>query len=143
MKKCLNLGCGRDYRESTDEEEWWNVDTNPSVRADTYLDLESPCWANSFQKEPDNAYMQVPDEVVQFDLVLIKHVIEHIADLDTFMENLYRVTAPEGKVVILSPYWTHDWAWGDPGHKRAINENTFQFYDKEFLAKEAANEDSP
>ena len=38
--KFLNLGSGLDYRESTEEIKWVNLDCDRKIKADIYTDLE-------------------------------------------------------------------------------------------------------
>ena len=135
MRKSLNLGSGRDFRESTDDEEWTNVEhprLQGHIRADKFVNLDSDSWWLAFSKDHDAAMVGLCDTTEQYDYCLIRHVVEHIADLHGFMESLYRIMAPASKVEIHAPYYTHHWCWGDPDHKRAINEMTFQFFSKDY-----------
>ncbi|MBW2561228.1 MAG: methyltransferase domain-containing protein [Deltaproteobacteria bacterium] len=124
---CLNVGCGRDYRKSTDGETWVNVDHAEQVKADAHFDLEGD-W--SFASN-------------DFDYALIKHVLEHISDLTHFMEELYRVMKPAGEVDVEVPHWAHHWSVSDPDHKRVITPDTFTFFNQALIASEAANPRSP
>jgi predicted SAM-dependent methyltransferase len=42
MKVCLNIGCGADYRESTEDVHWTNWDGNPSCGPDILGSIEYP-----------------------------------------------------------------------------------------------------
>lgn len=114
MKKCLNLGCGRDYRASTDDEVWLNCDKEKSIKADVYFDLEK-AW---------------PLEDSKYDYLFASHVIEHLVSLDHFMQEAWRVLKHDGIMVVVAPYWSHMTAWCDPSHVRAITELTMTSYCK-------------
>jgi hypothetical protein len=121
LKEYLNLGCGQNYLESDDEIHWTNVDKNPNLKADAWFDLEDEKW-----NLKENFY----------DAAVLHHIVEHISNINQFMENLYRVLIPSGLVEIIAPYYTSKWAWGDPDHKRGITEDTFLYWDSEAVAKQ-------
>jgi predicted SAM-dependent methyltransferase len=110
----LNLGCGFDKRDG-----WLNVDNFPQCEPDRMLDIEATPW----DLETD-----------AFDEILMKHVLEHVgAQFDVFaavMRELYRVTAPGGRVEIHVPHVRHDSFWSDPTHVRAFTVATFQMLSK-------------
>jgi len=108
---CLNAGSGRDYRNSTTDEKWVNVDQNPKVNPDVVAPLED--------------LSQLADDT--FDEVRLCHVWEHCDDLIRPMEELWRVMKHGARLVVQCPYYTNVWAWGDPTHKHAISEHTFMF----------------
>ena len=121
----LNLGCGFDKREG-----FVNADSFPACNPDVLLNIEQFPWA--FE---DNS----------FDYVLMKHVLEHVgATFDSFkkvMQELYRVTAPNGIIEIHVPHYRHDTWWSDPTHVRAFTPLTFQMMSRkqndEWIAKKS------
>jgi len=60
------------------------------------------------------------------------HYIEHSRDLMKFMNELYRVMKVGAKCTITSPYYNSIRAWQDPTHTRAISENSFKYFNKEW-----------
>ena len=110
MRENLNIGCGNDYRESSESEKWINVD-KVDVKKDMSLNLEK---------------IPYPFESNSFDLILAKHVIEHIHQ-DKFievMDELHRILKEDGNLVIVCPC---DNKSGDPTHVHIINPNTFSY----------------
>ncbi len=112
----VNMGCGNDYREG-----WVNVDVEKTVRADKHASfLEFP-W---------------PFEDGSVDEVLLSHVVEHVPTvmvegrdaLVVMLEELHRILAPGGKVVIKIPHWNRParLTLGNPTHYRIISPYTFQ-----------------
>jgi predicted SAM-dependent methyltransferase len=124
MRK-LNLGCGFDRRDG-----WVNADKFPKCCPDVLMDLEKPPW---------------PFEDNAFDLVLMKHVLEHVgSDFHGFkqvMQELYRVAAPDGLIEIQVPHFRHDTFWSDPTHVRSFTLLTFEMMSKvrndEWIARRA------
>jgi predicted SAM-dependent methyltransferase len=110
----LNLGCGFDKRDG-----WLNVDNFAECAPDKLVDIEQTPW-------------DLPTD--GFELVLMKHVLEHVgATFDGFaavMRELYRITEPGGIVEIHVPHFRHDTYWSDPTHVRAFTPLTFQMMSK-------------
>lgn len=126
MRHCLNLGSGRDYRKSTLEEAWVNVDHNTRVNPDIVHDMNEP----------------LPFGEDVFDHVRLVHVLEHCDDLFHVMEEVWRVSKPGASVKVICPYYTSAWAWGDPTHKHAISEGTFMFFSYPVYEENARNKTS-
>jgi predicted SAM-dependent methyltransferase len=110
----LNLGCGFDKKEG-----FLNVDHMSTCEPDLTQNLEDFPWAL---------------ETNGFDYILMKHVLEHLgADFQTFkqiMQELYRITQPNGIIEIHVPHYRHDSYWSDPTHVRAFTPFTFQMMSK-------------
>ncbi len=109
MKK-LNLGCGFDKREG-----FINADNFPECQPDVLFNIEQTPW---------------PLVSNDFDYVLMKHVLEHVGAefgvISKVMQELYRVTAPDGIIEIHVPHFRHDTWWSDPTHVRAFTLLTFK-----------------
>jgi predicted SAM-dependent methyltransferase len=56
------------------------------------------------------------------------HSIEHMRDLVTFMEELYRVCAAGARITIKTPYYTSRKAFVDPTHVRFMTEESFEYF---------------
>lgn len=114
MPRQLNLGCGFDKRDG-----WLNVDNFAECAPDAMVDIEATPW---------------PLPTSHFETVLLKHVLEHVGqDFATFkrvMQELYRVTAPNGVIEIHVPHFRHDTFWSDPTHVRASTPLTFEMMSK-------------
>ena len=67
-----------------------------------------------------------------FDVIYASHVMEHMDDNVIFMEELYRISKPMGKVIIRVPHFSGRSAWCDPTHKRAYSYHQFFYYDKKY-----------
>jgi SAM-dependent methyltransferase len=97
----LNLGCGRDIRDG-----WVNVDSFPLPGVDHVVD---------FDEKP---ILPLDDDTVEHSEA--SHVIEHIHNPLPFMQELWRVTQPDGTVTFRCPYGSSDDADEDPTHVRRM-----------------------
>lgn len=111
-RMCLNLGSGRDYRHSDGENMWLNADKSEAVNPNVIADIDE----------------RLPFDDDSFDLILLQHVLEHSKDIIKTMEEVWRVAKPGAEVLVVCPYYTNLWSWGDPTHTHAISEGTFGFF---------------
>ncbi|CAN5730849.1 hypothetical protein BH24ACI2_BH24ACI2_08080 [soil metagenome] len=108
MKKILDVGCGSNKYEGA-----IGLDNNPRTAADVIHDLgEVPC----------------PFEDNEFDLIISRHVVEHIPDVMAFITELYRITKNGGRIKLVTPHYTNpDWA-NDPTHRNHFNSYSFNTF---------------
>jgi len=85
--------------------------------ADIVVDLEKFPWPFA-----DNSV----------DEIFCSHYVEHTPDLISFANELYRIMKVGTKAEIIAPYYSSIRAWQDPTHLRAISENTFLYFNKEW-----------
>ncbi len=130
----LLLGCGKRLEKIVTfcdpPETWtslWACDINPRNEPEsdgihfTEWDLEKTPW---------------PWEDNQFDEVHAYEVLEHFGrqgDFRSFFAHFYeawRVLKPGGMLCGSSPALSSRWLWGDPGHTRAITNESLTFLDQ-------------
>ena len=109
----LDLACGNAKREG-----FWGVDVSKDTQADKIMDLEKYPW--DFK---DNSVFEIN----------VSHYLEHVLNLPRFMEEIYRILIPGGLVSIACPYYSSMRATQDPTHKNMISENTFLYYDADWM----------
>ena len=51
---------------------------------------------------------------------------------EKFFEECWRILKPGGKIVVISPYYTSMRCWQDPTHRRAINDASFLYLQREW-----------
>lgn len=107
IKNCLNLACGADIREHTEEQRWVN------------LDLTEPCNVRADITQP------LPFKWKTFDMVLAAHILEHIRDLRPLKLELARIIKHKGKLVVVVPHYQSPDAYGDDTHCRAFSFHSF------------------
>ena len=106
----LHLGCGKTILPN-----WVNIDCFPAEGV-TVFDL-ARCRENK---------LPFPDDSV--DEIFASHLIEHIPDTLSMMQELHRVAQPGCKAVFRLPYGTSSDAWEDPTHVRPYFLNSFLYF---------------
>lgn len=107
----LDVGC-----RNRKEENFIGIDSRPYPDVDIVHDLE-----------------KFPYPIDDDSCLTIKaaHVIEHIApnNVFAFMDELWRMLHPDGKLAISAPYAGSAMYWMDPSHRIGITERTWQYFD--------------
>ncbi|MFA5146546.1 MAG: class I SAM-dependent methyltransferase [Candidatus Omnitrophota bacterium] len=107
-KKILDLGCGnRKFEKAT------GVDRSPNTAADIIHDLD---------------IFPYPIEDDTFDIVICRHSIEHILYICKAMEEIYRITRPNGSVIIVYPHFSAIGCYSEPEHFHALSYSAFEFF---------------
>ncbi len=137
----LDLACGNAKKEG-----FIGADIAEGTQANLITNLECYPWAIKTYR-PDG--LETSEEL-DAKLVMLKtmcretntlpdncvsevhcsHYIEHVTDLISFMNELYRVMAPGATATFYAPYYSSVRCWQDPTHKHAISENTFIYYNR-------------
>lgn len=108
----LDLACGQNKTEG-----YFGIDIFPGDKVDGVVDLTIFPW---------------PIESNSADDIVCSHYVEHTPDLMKFMNEVYRILKPGGKIKIVAPYYNSIRCWQDPTHLRAISEATFLYYNKQW-----------
>ena len=111
-EKKLDLASGQNKTEG-----YYGIDLVAGDTVDAVVDLEVYPWPIESESAED---------------IVCNHYIEHTSDLMQFMNEVYRILKPGGKVKFVAPYYTSIRCWQDPTHKHAISEATFLYYNKEW-----------
>ncbi len=109
----LNLGCGNDYRQG-----YTNADISFAVGADVVFDLTD----------------YVPFRDNTFDEVLCNNVLTQVQDPKKFvqvMNDLWRITKPDGQIFIRVPNAEDICSWQDPMDCRRFTDQTFTYMEFE------------
>lgn len=152
----LNLACGNNRIEG-----YYGIDAFKTEACDYVMDLQRYPWDIKSESVDDiicSHYVEHInhdttikdlvesiasssdyDEFRKNFLVRIDYVGEKMnhpfmpADgLFRFMEEVYRILKPKGKIRIITPYYTSIRAIQDPTHVRMIGEMTFMYFNKEW-----------
>ena len=115
----LDYGCGvGDFLIEAKRKGWSITGIEPSIKAATIANKKGV--SNVFLPEKMKGFKDN-----HFDCVTLWHVLEHVQDLDTLIDQLKRVLKPNGKLVIAVPnynsfdsqYYKEYWAaWDVPRH---------------------------
>lgn len=107
---------------------WTGIDIAATEAVDIVHDLNVYPW---------------PIEDQSVDMARCSHYIEHIphdipgSPLDGFIafgNELHRILKPGAQCEIIAPYDSSTRAWQDPTHRRAISEQSFFYWNQEWLA---------
>lgn len=104
----LNLGCGKDIRK-----DFVNLDVAKLPGVDVVHDVSRTPW---------------PFKESEFDEILCRHILEHFDDMMPVLEELHRITKPDGRITIQVPYFASPGAFADPTHKRFFTYQTFRYF---------------
>lgn len=107
----LNVGCGRNIRDG-----WINLDAANLPGVDIVCDLEN------LREHP----IDLPEGSVEY--FLLSHVIEHIRDSLSLMQELWRLAKPGATALIQVPHGGNDDAWEDPTHVRPYFVGSFGYF---------------
>ncbi len=105
----FNLGCGMSAKE-----EYVNIDQEMVEGADIIQDLNDESW--KFKNG-------IADKIIAYD------IIEHMNNVDGFMEECHRVLKPGGLMFVHVPYYNHHLAYTDPQHLHYFTPDTFNRYE--------------
>ncbi len=109
--KILDVGCGTNKFEGA-----IGLDYNPRTGADVIHDLGKTPY---------------PFEDNEFDLVVSRHVVEHVPDVMAFVTELYRITKNGGRIEFVTPHYTNpDWN-ADPTHRNHFSSYSFNTFNPE------------
>ena len=86
-----------------------NLDIHPFPGVDIVHDIQQP-WP-------------FPD--LTFSRINAHHVLEHLSALIPAMNQAYRCLKFGGTISIKVPWWSGEWAHGDPSHIRFFDHNSF------------------
>lgn len=110
MKK-LNLGCGAEILSG-----WVNLDSVSNPGVDVVFNLDSV---------PDALLPFAENEVGVF---LLSHLLEHLERPLDVMQELWRVAAPNARMIVRVPHGGNDEAWIDPTHRRPYFPRSFAYF---------------
>ena len=97
----LDLGCGARKRDGA-----VGVDLHESSAADIRFDLDAPRW-------------RLRDACAG--RVVCSHIIEHVARVPAFLDEIHRVCAKGARVRIVTPHFSCWRSYADPTHLRHLS----------------------
>jgi len=63
--------------------------------------------------------------------VLLRHVLEHLDDIRSVLDDLWRILEPDDRAVIHVPHFTHFQALTHPEHRHAFHYNSLAMFTPE------------
>ncbi len=143
----LDLACGNNKKEG-----FVGIDISNTDSADYVVNLQKFPWpieSDSAEEIYCGHYIEhIPHTNVATDLQKIvnesnsfeefkekvnkEEFLYPMDGLIKFFNEVYRILKPDGKIKIVSPYYSSIRAYGDPTHTRSICDWTFLYVDKEW-----------
>lgn len=111
----LDIACGANKAPG-----FWGIDQTSYPGVDMVWNLDEFPW---------------PFDDNSVDEIRCEHFIEHCADLVRFMEELWRIMRPGAIGRLVAPWWNSINTWRDPTHRRGIADQTLNFFDAQWRAK--------
>lgn len=111
MQRVLDIGCGQNKTPGA-----IGVDVNPATQADVLADA-------------DRASLPFADDT--FDQIVCRHIVEHVADLVRFMEEVHRVSKQGARVEIVTPHFSNRYSFADPTHVRHLAWRSLDYFAEE------------
>ena len=105
LPRRINLGCGTKKLADC-----LNVDLRASVEPDLLLDLDAHPY---------------PLPRGHFEQAYAYDVVEHLADLQAFLEEMHAILAPGGILEITTPHFSCSNSWSDPTHRQHLGYFSF------------------
>lgn len=106
--RILDVGCGKAKFPGA-----VGLDIRSNSRVDIVTDLDRLPW---------------PLKDSAFDLVLIRHCLEHLKDVVATIEELYRITRPGGRIVVETPHFSWCEAYVHPRHIHFFAGGSLDYY---------------
>jgi len=146
----LDLACGNNKREG-----FKGIDIIKTNSTDYIMDLQQFPWdieSESVEELNCSHYIEhIKHDNVAVDLKLVldksnsfEEFKENIKSFDflypkdgfiKFINEVYRILKPGGKVKIIAPYYTSLRAFGDPTHVRSIGDSTCWYLSKRWMTE--------
>ena len=96
-ERIIDIGCGPRKVEGA-----YGVDIHPYEGVDQVFDLDSTPW---------------PLKSGEFTRIYARHIIEHVADVRSFMNEIHRIGHDGSIVEIVTPPFSSFDSWKDPTHR--------------------------
>lgn len=108
-KKILDVGCGRNKVSGA-----VGLDRIPVPGVEVVHDLE---------------IFPYPLEDNSFDEIYARHVIEHVASVSGFLDELHRIAKPGARLYINTPHYSYSNSWRDPTHRWHFSCYSFEYFE--------------
>lgn len=106
--RILDVGCGSNKTPGA-----VGIDCRAFSGVDLVHDVELVPW---------------PIESGQFDVIVLRHIVEHVSDIGQLLKEVHRVGKPGAEVRIETPHFSSVDSWRDPSHRYHLSLHSFRFF---------------
>lgn len=106
--RALDIGCGSAKTPGA-----VGIDLDPISQADLLHDLNQYPW---------------PLASDAFDRIICSHIIEHVANIPRFMQEVHRVGVPGARVRVTTPHFSNRYSYTDPTHVHHLGIRTLECF---------------
>jgi predicted SAM-dependent methyltransferase len=107
-QKKLNIGCGKDIREG-------------------YINLDVVDYGGNMIHDINS--FPYPFEENTFDEIYASHILEHLDNFHNTVNELYRISKPDARIIVYAPFFLNTKYFGEPDHKIPFSIRTFDNYE--------------
>lgn len=107
----IDIGCGREK-----EQGYFGIDAETLPGVDHAVDLNSN---------------PLPFKDNSIDHIVTYHALEHFANLSHVINEMWRVSKPNGQIFVCVPYYSNHLNLTNPFHLHQFNEHSFRFFSSE------------
>jgi hypothetical protein len=107
-RRLLDVGCGANKSPGA-----LGIDCRQLPAVDVIHDLDVHPW---------------PLAADSFDVIICRHIIEHMADVRRFLNEVHRVGSNGAAVHIETPHFSSLESWADPSHRQHLSARSFEFF---------------
>lgn len=118
MTDIIDLGCGPNKVPGA-----YGVDHHPYNGVNQVFNLDETPWPL-----PDDAYKHI----------YARHVIEHVADIRRFMNEIHRIGQYGAIVEIVTPHFSYLNSWEDPTHRWHLSCGWYKTFTESYLSEQVA-----
>jgi predicted SAM-dependent methyltransferase len=118
MNHVIDLGCGPNKVPGA-----YGVDHFPYEGVDQVFCLDETPW---------------PLDDGRYSKIYARHVIEHVADVRQFMNEIHRIGEPGAIVEIVTPHFSSHNSWEDPTHRWHLSTGWYKPFTESYLAEQVS-----
>src|SRR5262245_42475409 len=116
IHRCLDAGRGLRLNLGGGERRlpgYFSLDCVPATNPDILADLNAPLT-------------ELPDNSVE--AIYARHTLEHVTRLLELLQELHRITRPDGRIEIIVPHFSNPFGYSDPTHVRCFGLYSFYYF---------------
>lgn len=116
QRSTVDLGCGPNKTAGA-----LGVDHHPYPEVDVIANLDAFPW---------------PLQADHFSIIYIRHLLEHVDDITSFMTEVHRIASDGALVEVVTPHFSSIDSWKDPTHRWHLSSEWYTVFTESYLAEQ-------